>query len=242
MTGIDYQTGADSSEKRRELLNVHGGAILIIRLQGYLFFGTADRLRRRVQRRMTEGGQRPHFLVIDFRRVTGLDSSAVVSFIRLGQTAEREGFLVVLTGLSAADVEALARGGFTSAVNGNVRFETDIERGLKWCEDTLLADVSPDLSGAHRRPLAGLIADIVPERYVAEGMLDALQGRDELRRALIVRPVGARDALPDGLRERGVDVQALELYETHAEPLDGPQPLHDGDRIRIGDSEFSYFQ
>ena len=26
------------------------------------------------------------------------------------------------------------------------------------------------------------------------------------------------------------------------QPLNGPQPLHDGDRIRIGDSEFSYWQ
>jgi hypothetical protein len=26
------------------------------------------------------------------------------------------------------------------------------------------------------------------------------------------------------------------------DPLTGPQPLHDGDRIRIGDSEFSYLQ
>ena len=26
------------------------------------------------------------------------------------------------------------------------------------------------------------------------------------------------------------------------EPLNGPQPLHSGDRIRIGDSEFSYRQ
>ncbi len=26
------------------------------------------------------------------------------------------------------------------------------------------------------------------------------------------------------------------------EPLSGPQPLHPGDRIRIGDSEFSYLQ
>jgi FHA domain len=26
------------------------------------------------------------------------------------------------------------------------------------------------------------------------------------------------------------------------EPLNGPQPLHEGDRIRIGDSEFSYYQ
>ena len=26
------------------------------------------------------------------------------------------------------------------------------------------------------------------------------------------------------------------------QPLNGPQPLHSGDRIRIGDSEFSYLQ
>ena len=59
MTGTDYQTGADSSLKRRERLQAHGDAILIIRLQGYLFFGTADGLRRRIQRRMQEGnGQR----------------------------------------------------------------------------------------------------------------------------------------------------------------------------------------
>jgi hypothetical protein len=28
----------------------------------------------------------------------------------------------------------------------------------------------------------------------------------------------------------------------NGEPLTGPQPLHDGDRIRIGDSEFTYYQ
>ena len=26
------------------------------------------------------------------------------------------------------------------------------------------------------------------------------------------------------------------------QPLTGPQPLHEGDQIRIGDSEFSYLQ
>jgi len=26
----------------------------------------------------------------------------------------------------------------------------------------------------------------------------------------------------------------------NGEPLDGPQPLHDGDRIRIGDTEFTF--
>jgi SulP family sulfate permease len=170
MTGIDYQTAADESERRRELLQIHGDAILIIRLQGYLFFGTADRLRRRVQRRVLERGGRARFLVIDFRRVAGLDSSAVVSFIRLGQTAEREGFIVVLTGLSNGAANALSRGGFTEAAAGSVRFEPDIERGLKWCEDRLLADLLPELSGTHHRPVRDLLSDIVGDSPVADAI------------------------------------------------------------------------
>jgi SulP family sulfate permease len=183
MTGVDYQTGADGSEKRSELLNAYGGAILIIRLQGYLFFGTADRLRRRVQGAVTGHGRdhhhhtphRPRFVVIDFRRVTGLDSSAVVSFIRLGQMAEREGYVVVMSGLAPAAERALARGGFTAAEHGNVRFEPDIERGLKWCEDALIADVAPDTSGAVARPLAEVIAGIVADAGTAASIAAACQ-------------------------------------------------------------------
>ena len=184
MTGLEYQTGADGSEKRNELLHLHGGAILIVRLQGYLFFGTADRLRRRVQNRMSGHGQghgrhqhhyqrRPRFAVMDFRRVAGLDSSAVVSFIRLAQIADREGYVVMLTGLPASAERALARGGFTSAAYPNVRIAPDIERGLKWCEDTLLAEVSPELSVAQSRPLTALISDIVYDEDMARTIASA---------------------------------------------------------------------
>lgn len=184
MTGVDYQTGADGSEKRSELLHTYGGAILIIRLQGYLFFGTADRLRRRVQNRMSGHGQgharhqhhhqrRPRYAVMDFRRVAGLDSSAVVSFIRLAQTAEREGYAVVLTGLATGAARALARGGFASAVYPCVHIEPDIERGLKWCEDALLAEISPETASGPVRPLPELIIDIVGDRGMAETIASA---------------------------------------------------------------------
>jgi uroporphyrinogen III methyltransferase/synthase len=39
------------------------------------------------------------------------------------------------------------------------------------------------------------------------------------RRALVARALEARDVLPEGLRERGVEVDVLALYETVAEPL-----------------------
>jgi uroporphyrinogen III methyltransferase/synthase len=64
----------------------------------------------------------------------------------------------------------------------------------------------------------GLVADIVPARSVAESLVEALAGVP-VARALVARAREARDVLPDALRARGGDVDALALYETVAEPL-----------------------
>jgi len=65
----------------------------------------------------------------------------------------------------------------------------------------------------------GIVADVVPERAVAEGLVEALDGVS-VDHALIARGADGRDVLPDALRERGVEVDVLPLYETVAEPLD----------------------
>jgi uroporphyrinogen III methyltransferase / synthase len=65
----------------------------------------------------------------------------------------------------------------------------------------------------------GIVADVVPDRAVAEGLVEALAGVD-VRRALVVRAREGRDVLPDALRERGAEVDVVALYETVAEPLD----------------------
>ncbi len=64
----------------------------------------------------------------------------------------------------------------------------------------------------------GVVADIVPERFVAESLVEAL-AELPVERALIARAREARDVLPDALRERGAQVDVLALYETIAEPL-----------------------
>ena len=73
---------------------------------------------------------------------------------------------------------------------------------------------------AHALRAGGIVADIVPARAVAESLVEALAERP-VRRALIVRAEQARDVLPDGLRERGAQVELLPLYRTVAEPLEG---------------------
>jgi uroporphyrinogen III methyltransferase/synthase len=80
-----------------------------------------------------------------------------------------------------------------------------------------IASIGP---GTTRALLAhGIAAEIEPERFVAEGLVEALAGV-EAKRALVARARGGRELLPHALRARGIDVDVLDLYETVVEPLD----------------------
>ncbi|MET0557834.1 MAG: uroporphyrinogen-III C-methyltransferase [Solirubrobacterales bacterium] len=61
----------------------------------------------------------------------------------------------------------------------------------------------------------GIVADVVPERFVAEALVEALVEVDVAgKRVLVARAAEARDVLPDALRERGAEVDVVALYET----------------------------
>ncbi len=89
---------------------------------------------------------------------------------------------------------------------------------------TRIAAIGPGTAAALRE--RGIVADVVPERFVAEGLLEALADEPlEGRRVLVARAEEARDVLPDGLREWGALVEVLALYRTVAEPLADTEAL-----------------
>jgi uroporphyrinogen III methyltransferase / synthase len=83
-----------------------------------------------------------------------------------------------------------------------------------------VAAIGPGTAAALRQH--GLIADVVPERFVAEGLVEALADVP-VGRALVARAAEARDVLPDALRGRGAEVDVVALYETVAEPVSDRQ-------------------
>ena len=80
-----------------------------------------------------------------------------------------------------------------------------------------VAAIGPGTARALRE--RGIAADVVPERAVAESLLEALAGT-RVDRALVVRPAEGRPVLRDGLAARGATVEEVILYETVPEPLD----------------------
>jgi uroporphyrinogen III methyltransferase/synthase len=95
-----------------------------------------------------------------------------------------------------------------------------------------VAAIGPGTARALR--VRGIEPDVVPERAVAEGLVDAVADVP-LARALIVRAAEGRDVLPDALRERGAQVDVVALYETVAEPLD------DATRDAAADADYLLF-
>jgi len=78
----------------------------------------------------------------------------------------------------------------------------------------------------------GLEVTVTPERYVAESVVEALKGKTEGKRVLLVRAKIARDVLPTELRKAGAKVDVAEAYETHV-PVGAKAKLN---RLFVNDS------
>jgi uroporphyrinogen III methyltransferase / synthase len=82
----------------------------------------------------------------------------------------------------------------------------------------------------------GVLADIVPERFVAEELVAELDKLElDGKPVLVARAAEAREVLPDALRKRGAKVDVVTLYETVAETPD-PEALE-----RARDADFITF-
>jgi uroporphyrinogen III methyltransferase / synthase len=80
----------------------------------------------------------------------------------------------------------------------------------------------------------GVAADVVPERFVAESLMEALERRNDVkgRRVLLPRAAEARDVLPHGLDALGAEVDVVPIYRT---VLDGAGAAKVAGRLRAGE-------
>ena len=139
--GDTHRSNVDRPPAERAALRTMGDRIQILRVHGFVFFGSASGLLERIRKRVETAP--PRFLLMDLRQVTGVDASAVMSFVKVIHLAEANGFEMVLTGASDAVRKQLGRGGVVSA-DEVVRFEPDLDRGLQRCEDVLLEEDQMD--------------------------------------------------------------------------------------------------
>lgn len=133
--GTEYRSSLDRSRDEQALLSIHGSEIQGLKLQSYLFFGSANRLYQHVKA-LLQRHPECRFLVFDFKLVTGIDSSAAYSFDQIKRAALDRGIDLVLVHLPPGATKALRDNGFVSP---EVRIVQELDHALEWCENEIIA-------------------------------------------------------------------------------------------------------
>jgi SulP family sulfate permease len=122
-------------------LSETGDRLYVLKLRGYLFFGTTVQLSIRLRERAEDRSKAPlKFVVLDFEHIHGVDSSAAFEFNRMRLIAKKEGFVLVLTGLKPKLHHQLLDGHILEK-DSHIRQFTDLDHGLEWCENQLLETI-----------------------------------------------------------------------------------------------------
>ena len=186
LTGTTFHSNVERSEYLKRIIADHGEQISILPLQGFIFFGTANRLLDRVNERVEkEGSSHLKYLIFDFRQVTGLDSSTINSFIKLRIMAKNHGFRVVFCNLNQDMTNQLRVGGLLPDEGGVFVEFDDLDHGLEWCEDELIEQykkLDKELSDSEKadsfKDQFPGIAEFFEEKKVAGDTAIIEQGKD----------------------------------------------------------------
>ena len=111
LSGANYHSNVARLPQEERSLREQGQQIAILELQGFIFFGTANNLFNSIRQLLHRHRQQPlRFLVLDFRLVSGIDSSAVFSFTKIKQLAKKHQVSLVFTTLQPRVKKLLQQG------------------------------------------------------------------------------------------------------------------------------------
>jgi SulP family sulfate permease len=139
LSGVTYQSTVHRPRLHEQLLLKKGDWLYILELQGFIFFGTANQLLEQVRERLERAcDQPPRFIILDFRLVTGIDSSTAFSFTKMKRLAEAKAVGLVLTHLTPAIHRQLEGSELLGEGPKAARIFPDLDHGIEWCEEEMI--------------------------------------------------------------------------------------------------------
>lgn len=140
----NQRSTVDRGPAETALLDRRGGEVAVVELQGFLFFGSVERLVQAF-RAFTASESEVRTIILDFKAVSGFDSASIEALRKLEFMAGASGKSVVLTGLDQTAVDNIIKGGLLLQ-GGAMTFCVDLDAALEQVELEILAAL-PEGSG-----------------------------------------------------------------------------------------------
>lgn len=163
-----YQSHIMRSPEIEKRLEEKGEGFLVVELQGFVFFGMAHQLLDKIKYRIKDTAQsRLRYLLLDFRLVTGFDSSASYSFSRLLQVASESGITVGLSNISPEVQRILNQ--HENVMSYRVPVFDDLDEGVAWFDSK---DLLIDETHTEQQSLIAYLRQSLPESSESEGAVE----------------------------------------------------------------------
>lgn len=123
------------------LLRANGASVAVFELQGFLFFGTAERLRTQLKDRLADpNAPQMKRLILDFGHVSGVDSAALVLIERIATMTSERGIELVLSRVGTIVLDALERTIPHVLAAAHVQSTATLDEAVEAAEEMLLGD------------------------------------------------------------------------------------------------------
>jgi SulP family sulfate permease len=140
LTGATFHSNVSRPRLYQQLLRRKGDWLYILELQGFIFFGTAQKILDMVRQRIDNRDLPPvRFLVLDFRPVNGFDSSALFGFAKMKQLTQARGITLAFTHLSPKMQRQMRKEILREGEKDSLQVFADLDHGIEWCEDQMIA-------------------------------------------------------------------------------------------------------
>lgn len=178
LSGDSHHSAVDRSPLEARLLNTQGGQIYILRLKGFIFFGSANNLLNTIRERQSDPDlSRLRYVILDFQHVSGLDTSGIVSISKLSRLSKKEGFLIIATAVPVDIQNNLKNNALLGEGPGKVQLFRDRDHGTEWCENDI---IKRELSEAAKeaKTLPQILNEFHPWRVDTSALLDYMDRLD----------------------------------------------------------------
>ena len=139
-TGREYHSRVTRAPAEQQVLDTHGNQLYILRLEGFVFFGTANGIFERLREYVRSTAvQEVNYCLFDFSKVTGIDATGMLSFERMMQWSQEQRITLVFAGLAEEMRKQLIRENLSS-LDEKLKFFTDADHGIEWCENQIIAE------------------------------------------------------------------------------------------------------
>jgi len=166
LTGLTFRSGIERDTHAAQYLDQHGDRIQILKLQGFIFFGSAHKMFRKIRRifhrapysekqpdldaKTNEAREMypiPQYLIVDCPHVIGVDTAASQIFVQVFELCKQHKCMLMFSGVPSSVKRLLNRAGLLDGQQQKkkrhyrtITYMDNLDEAVGYAEDRLLRD------------------------------------------------------------------------------------------------------